>query len=368
MNIGILTWFKSLNHGAILQAYASQRFLESNGYNNILIDYDRKIELCQTWRELFKRRLLKLLNMDFRYKKDYQIFNEKKNSKFEEFKKNRLKIGKKYDSEKYDCVMIGSDMVFSLIQGYSGYMFGEGVKTNYLFSYAASSGGTKTELAEELGVLQRVREGLNKFDQLGYRDINTKTFIEEISDRHDSIETIDPVLLYGFESEKHDWHTEKWEKHSPYLLIYSYQADMNDIPTKRNIIRFAKQKGMAIVSCGYYHPWCDENINASPEEFLDMINCADFIVTDTFHGTVFSIICKKEFVSLIRGNGFKLEYLLKSCGLENRIAYKPNALSVIFRNKTDYTQCDKWLIEERSKSGRYIINNVEAAMMKPSQF
>ena len=362
MNFGILTWYKSVNHGAVLQAYASQRFLESNGIVNSLIDYEREIMLCQTWRELLQRRVQKLLSLDFRNRAAYQLYNAEKSANFEEFRNRYLNIEKRFDQDEYDCVMIGSDMVFSLIQGYSGYMFGEGVHSKYFFSYAASSGGTNVSLVRKLGVFDKVRDGLNRFDSLGYRDVSTRAFIEEISGRKDLVETIDPVLLYGFDIEKQDWHKEKWENHPPYVLLYSYQGDMNDGFTKRSIIRFARQNGLKTVSCGYYHPWCDENVNASPEEFLDVINCADYVVTDTFHGTVFSIICKKEFVSFIRGNGFKLEYLLKSCGLENRIVHKVKEIAKVFENKTNYAQCDQWLKTEREKSGNYILSNVKAAI------
>ena len=71
-DVGILTWYKSLNHGAVLQAYSSQKFLEKNGFNSILLDYDRNVNVMETSKDKIKRRLsylnLNHLNMKLKEK------------------------------------------------------------------------------------------------------------------------------------------------------------------------------------------------------------------------------------------------------------------------------------------------------------
>ena len=110
--------------------------------------------------------------------------------------------------------------------------------------------------------------------------------------------------MYGFEKEKKAWDTNKWLSQKAYVLIYAYHGFMNSKQEVNAIKSFAKKNGLRIISCGYYHSWCDENVNADPKEFLEMFIHASYIITDTFHGTVFSIINKKRFVSIIRDNSF----------------------------------------------------------------
>ena len=105
---------------------------------------------------------------------------------------------------------------------------------------------------------------------------------------------------------------------------------------------------------GNYHHWCDENINASPDEFLEMFVEADMIITDTFHGTVFSMICQKRFCAIVRGNGFKLHDLLMKCGLESRIAGKPNEIPKILDECISYDPIQVWLRQERELAEQYI--------------
>ena len=56
-DIGLLTWYKSLNHGAVLQAYASQKFLEEHGYSCVLLDYNRNVKIMETSSDKLKRRM-----------------------------------------------------------------------------------------------------------------------------------------------------------------------------------------------------------------------------------------------------------------------------------------------------------------------
>ena len=85
------------------------------------------------------------------------------------------------------------------------------------------------------------------------------------------------------------------------------------------IRRFAEQKNKKILSLGFYQPFCDEYILASPLEVLAYIKHADYIVTDTFHGTVFSIKYQKKFGTIIRdSNRQKLGDLMHRFDVANR--------------------------------------------------
>lgn len=361
MKIGILTWHKALNHGAILQAYASQKFLEAHGYKSLLLDYNRELQLNMSKRKLFLKRAYKVSSGDILYRGVYQRFLRDKEILFRAFAGKYLALGGNCQQEECDCVMVGSDMVFNLEQGYSPFMFGYGLNTKYIFSYAASSGEENLRLANKLGLMKEIQNGLSKFRRLSSRDRATTEFIRSISGRNDVVNSIDPVLLYGFDNEKKLWNTGKWHNHKKYILIYSYQGNMNKTTEIKAIRDFAKLKGLLVISVGNYHHWCDENINASPDEFLEMFAEADMIITDTFHGTVFSLICQKRFCAIVRGNGFKLHDLLMKCGLESRIARKPNEIPKILDECISYDPIQVWLRQERELAEQYIFCALEEA-------
>lgn len=354
MKVHILTWYKELNHGAVLQAYASQEYIKGLGYAVDILDYTREKKLNLSKRKVFAYRVKRLLTGDYRYKAIYRDFIKEKSFLFSNFIKNKLELGKCYNSKNYKCVMIGSDMVFNIIEGYYPYMFGKGIDADYLFSYAACSGGTSIKLIEKLGVKEEVKNSLEKFDKIGCRDKSTKNFVKILTKRDDIFENVDPVLLYGFENEKYDWNSGTWKKHKPYIIIYAYHGNLNSRKEIREIKKFALENDLDIISCGNFHHWCDENINASPEQFFEMIYESQMVVTDTFHGTVFSLICKKNFCSIVRSNAFKLQYLLECAHLEDRIPQKTGDIYNILKRDVDYDKFYNWLKMQRKESDNYI--------------
>ena len=103
--------------------------------------------------------------------------------------------------------------------------------------------------------------------------------------------------------------------------------------------------------------WCDKQIMATPFEFLSFIKNAEMIVTETFHGTIFSILYNKNFVSFAN-NKSKLCDLLERFNLESRDASKKNLISIL-KEKIDYAKVNKILEKERKKSIDWLINAIE---------
>ena len=95
-DVGLLTWHKSLNHGAILQAYASQKFLEKHGYSCSLLDYNRNIKVMETTLDKFKRRISYLNFNHLNMKLELKVWNEQKKELFSKFISEYLKTGKMY--------------------------------------------------------------------------------------------------------------------------------------------------------------------------------------------------------------------------------------------------------------------------------
>lgn len=363
MKVSILTWIRALNHGAILQAYSSQQVLKSLGQDVEFLDYIRNVKSEQTFKSKLSRRINQLITLDFRYSKMYKNFNKEKQVIFNESVNRLLNVGRNCDNASCDCLMVGSDMVFNLLQGYTPQVFGNRINASYYFSYAACSGGSTVDLSNKMGLTEEINKGLKKFSGLGCRDITTQKFVEDITGRKDTILNIDPVLLYGFENEQKTWDTGKWSKNQPYILIYAYHSNLNFNNEVVEIKKFANKKDYRIVSCGYYHPWCDENVNASPEEFIELVKNAQYIVTDTFHGTVFSLVCKKKFCSIIRGNGYKLKALLDESDMSDNIACSAKDIyTVLSTQNVDYEKFDKWLMNERKRCLDYLKSQLNNAV------
>lgn len=361
MRVGILTWHQAINHGAVLQAYSSCQVLKKMGVTPIILDYDWDIYDDHTPLQKIVNKIRNIsLSKVFQYFKNKK-FVTIKNEQFASFSKEMLPIGEKYSIEKdLDAVLIGSDMVFDIIEGYNPYMYGYGVPCNYIFSYAASFGYTTIQELQKSQKAELVAKYLSQMKEIGYRDKNTSLICELLKVDIPKVENIDPVLCYGFADELEDWDTGKWINER-YILIYAYSSTLNDKDEVNEISRFAKEHGLKIVSCGYYHAWCDESIPASPCEFVELFKHAQYIVTDTFHGSIFASLFHKQFVSIIRKNGFKVEYFLRSSHLDGQIANKSSDIPRLLTNQIDYVKYERWLEKERQKSWDFIKRNVENA-------
>ena len=357
MKVGILTWYKAVNHGAVLQTYASCKMLEKLSCDPVVLDYDWNLENIseRNYIEILRKLSIKKVLWKVNVKK----FLRTKKQIFSDFRKQYLPLGKKYyDEHELDAVYIGSDMVFDISEGYNPFMYGIGVDSKYIFSYAASFGYTTIEKLQSSKYETEIVEGIKKLKSIGYRDSNTLEIIEHYKVNVSTVECLDPVLCYGFEDEIIIWDSGKWKKEK-YILVYAYESTMNDKSTVKAIKTFAKEEKLKIVSCGYYHKWCDKCVQASPREFLEMFKHASYIITDTFHGTVFSLILHKSFVSIVRNNGFKLKYLLETVKLTDRIVKKPEDIERVISSKLSFTRFDEWVEENRKKSLDFIAFNIE---------
>ena len=364
MKVGILTWHKAINHGAVLQTYASCQIIKELGYQPIVLDYDWDLYEKNNSYERILRRIKKLSVTNIvNHIKVKRLRSEKKDN-FAMFLNQYMPIGNKYDCEgNLGAVYIGSDMVFDITEGYNPFMYGKNVAAPYIFSYAASFGYTKLENLQKSEHYTEIVSELSNLKNIGYRDANTKYLCTELGLTNVAIENIDPVLTYGFEKELEDWDTGKWRQQK-YLVIYSYDSTMNDKNIVRQIRDFAREKGLKVISCGYYHDWCDECIPASPKEFVEIFKHAKYVITDTFHGTVFSLIFHKRFSTIVLKNGFKVKHLLNQVGLESRIITNDHSLKQILNNEVDYNRYNEWIMMERKKSKDYIFKNLKNADVK----
>lgn len=260
-------------------------------------------------------------------------------------------------TEHFDTVVIGSDEVFNCAQktwfGFSKQLFGEGLNANKVITYAASFGATTVDKLDKLGIKDTVASLLKKLDRISVRDANSVKVVEELTG-YTPNKNVDPVLIYDYTR-----HMPKSVNLKDYMIVYTYPGRITDKNEIDAIRAYAKSKGLQLVSIGHYFPWCDKTIVPHPFEVLAYFKQATCIVTDTFHGSVFSIKFNKQFCTIVRGmNSNKLTYLLEQFGLDGRIANNVSKLPSIMDTKIDYAPVNAKIKEEKERSISYLKENL----------
>jgi len=351
MKIGILSMQKVRNYGSFLQAFALKKTLESfrNEVEFVDILSGRQIlgyELTPMWR--LKEIIKCYFNIHIVNRRQYSVGLKKS---FESF--FRELETEKHTLNTYDCVVIGSDEVFNIAQhstwGYTSQLFGNISNTKKIISYAGSFGQTNLKLIRDNNLTQDMTNSLKKMSAISVRDENSKKIVEDLLQTVPFI-NIDPVLMFDFSENIRDI------SERDYVLIYSYP---NRVKEKKAIKAFAKKHNKKIFSIGSFYEWADKILLPHPFEVLAYFKNADYIITDTFHGTIISIKYNKRFVTLVRGsNSNKLKSLLKFMKLEKQTAENSEDIENNLLRKIDYSETNEIIKTETQKSIDYLRKNL----------
>lgn len=363
MKIGIMSMHRVKNLGSFMQAYGLKIIVESLGHNVIFIDYidgekNRDILNFKKKKTINKIRdkIQKMLRIRkvIRFKKD---FNKYYNELYEKESAKYLNITKKKCRDKCDVLIVGSDEVFNCLNnqyGFSDDAFGGYKNSDKIISYAASCGWTKYEFLTE-----NQREVLSKsvpnFSAISVRDRNTKEFISNFYNGEINI-NLDPVLISDFSLFNKKSKKKIEEK---YIIIYAYYNRISSKEEISKIKKFAKQEKCKLVAIGSPQYWCDTYITISPYEIFSFFSSAQFVITDTFHGTIFSIRAHCKFLTIIReSNKNKLSDLLQRLSLEERM-YNSGNISEIIKKEVDYKKVESILAKEKDKAIKYLKENLK---------
>ena len=358
MDIGILTYYGVHNHGAVLQANGLQQVLKNMGHSVRFLTFERSYEYISA--EQTKKYKLGLNSIPFYFKYMLEkgagniLYNYRKRNTLKVFRSTSFNLDTSYDSFNGDGVIIGSDEVFSLEIGYNPMMYGYGLKPKKIISYAGSFGPTTLEEIRQKGKEDAIKKGLEHFAVISVRDQNSQSVIKDLCSKDVPL-VCDPVILYGYKREMDQFKPLE----SDYIVVYAYDNRMNEPAEVQEIKTYAKEHGLKIYSVGYYHKWCDRNIDASPTELLGWIRNANLTITDTFHGSVISIICNTPVAVKLRGNANKLAYLLSEYGLSERIMDTFDDLGKVAKLTIDFEDINRRLEEKREASSQYLKSAIE---------
>jgi len=295
----IVTLYKSPNFGAYLQAFALQEVLTQYGYQVSFLDvYDQANDI-KRYKFLLRGTKRNPSRLLFNLRKLLSF--RKAEEKFNKVKRARLST--------FHVAFVGSDEIWNVTNSTFNNVpefFGLDLGNLLKFSYAPSAGNASlTDI-----LCHPESKGLNQFDLLSVRDAESEKIAKDVTQRTDINLVMDPTFLYDFSKNE-----ERYDVECRYLLVYTYGFSPEVIEEVKS---YAKIHNLLIVSVGFHHSWVDRNILCNPFEFLSLVRSAECIVTDTFHGSIFAIKYKKNFISYGR-NKKKVKYLLESLGLSNSL-------------------------------------------------
>lgn len=341
MSIKIITVYNSLNPGSFLQATSLYRAINSMGYDVAFQDIKIRNLKKQAIKECFY--LVKHLQFD-RVPAKLKIVKKYINLLKE------YSISSEYDV-KSDIYVLGSDEIWNLqrprMVKYS-ILWGKGLNVNRVFSYAPS---LNYATADDIRENDFALEAIEKLFSVSVRDEYSREQINKLTER-EIVEVCDPtVLVYPDAYEN----LNRQCADKDYILVYIYaKAIANDEILA--IKSFAKKEGKKIISFGASNKWCDKNVNGDPIDFLNYIKKADYVCTSTFHGTMLSIIYKKQF-AVFGNKNLKVKELLNKFSLD-RQADAETFETIITTNYDKEIVNDK-LIEMKKFGLDFIRKNIE---------
>lgn len=375
--VGIMSMQRVYNYGSFLQGYALKTMIEELGCDVEFVDY--KVGKCIVdnlnkntliskiiCKSKIISKLAEYMGYDAPFKEKIKFILYKKNYARKNFPILGINDKPNYNP-KLDVLIIGSDEVFNCVQnnknvGYSIELFGANNNADKLISYAGSFGNTTIDKLKEYNIDTEVGSLLNKFDAISVRDKNSGNIVRTLTNKEPYYH-LDPVLVYDYMNKCNKIPKNVCKR--DYIILYGYSGRFSK--TECNIIKdYSKKNNKKIYCIGGVQSICDKFIDCSPFEVLSYFKHADAVITDTFHGTIFSIITKRNFITLVRksdgtryGNEEKLTDLLDRLKLSNRIINDINELEQYFSRDINYNETDKILEMERIKAKEYLKENIK---------
>ncbi|MES2645836.1 MAG: polysaccharide pyruvyl transferase family protein [Bacteroidota bacterium] len=288
LKIGVLTFHRCINYGSYWQARCLVESLRTAGHDAVLLDHNSKRINLAEWKCAYQPVLPIEVPAE-----DYPLYRKKIENFFKAFDElplsNCFSLEQPGEMEYYDVVIIGSDEVWNLFHpwyGGNGFFYGEGIKAGLIISYAASFGnypavnGLPAEYAEKL---------FQNFNKISVRDENSKTIISNALGIESPI-VLDPCLAFPI-IEHLQQKVIPWQQ--PYVAVYGHNFSET---FARNIKKWAAHRNLPLVSIGYRNEWADKQwLTAGPREFAHFISQSEAVVTNFFHGCIFSLRFQKPF-------------------------------------------------------------------------
>ncbi len=373
--VGIMSMQRIFNYGSSLQAHALRRLIEDADESARVefLDYRPGPPLVKDGtpapRSAWGRSLAKVREygqVDAPLTDRVRFVNHKRHYARAYFPDLGIPTERRPAPSRLDVQVIGSDEVFNCVQsntnvGYSRDLFGHGSVAGRLTSYAASFGNTTVEKVEAHGIREALARDLSRFDALSVRDANSAAVVTALTGREPEVH-VDPVIAYDYRLEP-GVPTARLHPR-PYLVVYGYSGRLTDAEN-RLLRELARRRGMDILSFGGLQTCATRFVDCHPFELLAYFRDAEAVVTDTFHGTIFSLLAHRPFATIVRtsagtgyGNEEKLTDLLARFGLGDRRADDLDDIERLIDVPLDTEAVDAVVARERARSAAYVRRGV----------
>lgn len=336
MKIGVVTVQDSNNFGSFLQAYALQVVLKDMGHEVVFIRSRSKKYIKRIFYRVRpeKREVLHLpgfIRTNWRGWRKYQRFQKEQKC---------FRVIDHYQDEPLDLVILGSDEIWNVQTPVFRHpiFYGDGMP--YVMAYAVSIGASSTE---EMCRIPKTR--FRHISPILVRDAHTAQFLNTLEIEAPVV--CDPTLLVNkcvFQRP----YMNPLLNGQPFLLVYSYGLEPRIVEVLR---MFAKAQNLKIYSACFPFEWCDGVFDCTALDFCAVMEKASYVFTSTYHGTIFSILNHKQFVSLPQSR--KTSDLLSDLGLSDRLM-EPEISSCLLENKLEqsikYQDVDRKIEDMRVRS------------------
>lgn len=356
--------YKHSNYGAVLQAYALQTYLKNNFPVDVkIVDFttDKHLKedsLVKTSGSIPERIIISLCNLL------HVRELKRRNSRIESFKRDNYQQTNRFstiedlmkNNPAADIYITGSDQVFNphsqyLPVYYLGFAKRDGIKVAYAPSFGISNFSKQ--------ITDKISPYLADFDYISCRETVGADYIASIINRQ--VPTVcDPTLLL----EPSDWAAIAQKpiyRKKEYILVYEINGGDKIIQLAKKI---SKEKGLPIVCITrktHKHYNVDKIVrDAGPAEFVGWFKEASCVVTDSFHGTVFSWMFNKEFFYYLayEGTSSRVKNLLGHIGCTERIVEEKDFGGFSTRYYKTYKRINLPLIEKSKEYIDSFINHV----------
>lgn len=325
--IGILTYHRSINYGAFLQAYCLSQYVKHVSGDTAkveIIDYTSKVS-----HEIYKSTLFQGKHKIDKWK---QRIGFERSCRLLPLSKDRLctdsleEIEAFLKKQSYDIIIVGSDEVWKVdgMRGFpTAYWLNFDMGDAVRISYAASS---RTDLNRiEQKKKEYIKSAVNRFQYLGVRDQTTYDMVVQIGGGN-PYHNCDPTFVIPFTYDRKAFKEKLYKKYK----IEKKQKIFGIMMPDEKIVKKIKDKlgnEYKIIALYDFQEEADINmISINPFEWIRVIGCLDFLVTDRFHGTAFALKMGIPFLSVEtydNPQNSKLHYLLGSNDLsEHYLVYR----------------------------------------------
>ena len=345
MKIGIVTVQDSNNFGSFLQAYALQHVLQEMGHDVVFIrtrskQYLRRIffHMIPSGREWFHP--AGFLKSNYAGWKKYCCFQKELRV---------FRVIESYNAEHLDMVILGSDEIWNARTPVfrNPIFYGAGMKP--VMAYAVSIGNAEIQ---DMSCIDYAY--FHRIDPILARDAHTVDFLHTL--QIDAPIVCDPTLLADKAIFKREFHHPLLDG-KPFLLVYTYGLAPEIV---KNIRAFADAHHLRVLSACFSFPWCDGHLECTALDFCSVLEKAEYVFTSTFHGTIFSILNHKQFVSLPQSR--KTSDLLNSLQLSSRMIAEQECCATALEEKLcmeiNYSQVDEKLSCLRKQSLDLLRNGI----------